>query len=310
MRRQESILYLRQSEKRQWQWVTQMRRPRQRDSDIICTAHVSPLPIPPPFHARRKLKPFVTKQLLLISPAACCCQDHAGDNGQKCSELARPRDLLCAASSLGSEEAAAVWTAGPGMPGPPRPGAGLSRRLIVYSVTSGSRWPRVPAAGLTSLQRGHWSPVSQSLSTRQDYSLLSSLTAIAVSSVSPQSLSLIPLPSSVTVPRLRFLHHQHSDSSSAGFKTPSLRPFRNLGNNCNAEEEKGRESLCRKSVLNSQLHRVQQRNSVTQAWANCHFLQRQGRACILHRAFRDLNSTLKKWYSIKNRMQPGIKKLI
>ena len=131
---------------------------------------------------------------------------------------------------------------------------GLSRWLTVYSVTSGRITVTPSRAGSRSHQSPETGPLVSSLAISLHaprlLAFVLSLTAIA------SSVSLIPLPSSsVSVPRLRFLY-QHSDSSSAGFKP--LRPFRNLGNNCNAEEEKGRESLCRKSVLNSQLHRVQQ----------------------------------------------------
>ena len=52
------------------------------------------------------------------SNLSCAAKISDGDNGQKCSALARPHcDLLCAASpSVGCWEAAAVW-AGPGVPG-------------------------------------------------------------------------------------------------------------------------------------------------------------------------------------------------
>ena len=103
------------------------------------------------------------------------------------------------------------------------------------------------------------SPVSQSLSTRQDYSLLSSLQRYRLLRVARACLcSLSPAPCQCPA----FASFSTKTPSSAGFKPPSLRPFRNLGNN-NAEE-KGRESLCRKSVLNSQLHRVQRLRSTTQ----------------------------------------------
>lgn len=118
-----------------------------------------------------------------------------------------------------------------------------------------------PAAGLSASAQSPEGPrvttvvlssVSPSLSTRQDYSLLSSSHRYCLLCVARASDS-DPHPSSVSSsPRLCFL--QHSDS----ILLCRLRtPFRNLGNNDNAEE-KGRESLCRKSVLNSQLHRVQQ----------------------------------------------------
>ena len=145
-------------------------------------------PIPPPFHARRKLKPFVTKQLLLISaPAACCCQEISdGDNRGKCSALSRPRPVpycvqllvsdLRSCSCLGHRRAGDAGS-------PPRPGAGQRPQSVADSVQCHCDPGVQPAAGLSASAQSPegplvsllLSPVSQSLSTRQDYSLLSSL---------------------------------------------------------------------------------------------------------------------------------------
>ena len=229
-------------------------------------------PIPPPFHARRKLKPFVTKQLLLISaPAACCCQEISdGDNRGKCSALSRPRPVpycvqllvsdLRSCSCLGHRRAGDAGS-------PPRPGAGQRPQSVADSVQCHCDPGVQPAAGLSASAQSPegplvsllLSPVSQSLSTRQDYSLLSSLHRYRLLRVARACLwSLSPAPCQCPA----FASFSTKTPSSAGFKPPSLRPFRNLGNN-NAEE-KGRESLCRKSVLNSQLHRVQRLRSTTQ----------------------------------------------
>ena len=162
-------------------------------------------PIPPPFHARRKLKPFVTKQLLLISaPAACCCQEISdGDNREKCSALSRPRPVpycvqlqvsdLRSCSCLGHRRAGDAGS-------PPRPGAGQSPQSVADSVQCHWRirvtqeYSRQPVSvPVLSLQRVHWSP-SSCLQSRNLSPLAKTTrfcppyTAIA-SSVSPELVS-------------------------------------------------------------------------------------------------------------------------
>ena len=147
------------------------------------------------------------------------------------------------------------------------PGRGRGPQSVADSVQCHCDPGVQPAAGLSASAQSPegplvsllLSPVSQSLSTRQDYSLLSSLHRYRLLRVARACLcSLSPAPCQCPA----FASFSTKTPSSAGFKPPSLRPFRNLGNN-NAEE-KGRESLCRKSVLNSQLHRVQRLRSTTQ----------------------------------------------
>ena len=162
-------------------------------------------PIPPPSHAKRKLKPFVTKQLLLISaPAACCCQEISdGDNRGKCSALSRPRPVpycvqllvsdLRSCSCLGHRRAGDAGS-------PPRPGAGQSPQSVADSVQCHWRirvtqeYSRQPVSvPVLSLQRVHWSP-SSCLQSRNLSPLAKTTrfcppyTAIA-SSVSPELVS-------------------------------------------------------------------------------------------------------------------------
>ena len=155
-----------------------------------------------------------------------------------------------------------------------RPGAGdvsaralvVARQSVVDSVQCHWRIVTPVSAGSRSqcsVSRGsgdHWTPVvSLAISLHSPRLLASVLLTPLLPPLCRQSFRLwssSQLRVIIAPPLLPSALRLHPPSS-AGFEPPSLRPFRNLGNNDNAEE-KGRESLCRKSVLNSQLHRVQQ----------------------------------------------------